>query len=223
LNENNAASKTQKPPPMTVIEKTFISNGGKRSTTTAAILKHSHHDASYRTLNFIMLGCETKAPYGPLTHTAQLLTDLLGMAAINATQSAGISDDSISCNWVIRIHIYNAQEMEYPEDWDECDGILIPGSFSAAYDTDPWIERLKAVIQQHIVPFHRPTLGICFGHQIFAHSFTKSTDNENVENHSGFGHAVPMRTGPRAGRFTMPINAAGIAGKLPKSGRDKEW
>jgi hypothetical protein len=61
-----------------------------------------------------MLGCETKAPYGPLTHTAQLLTDLVGMAAINATQSARISDDSISCNWVIRIHIYNVQKWNIP-------------------------------------------------------------------------------------------------------------
>jgi hypothetical protein len=79
---------------MASIEKTFISNGGQRSTATAATLKHSHPDASNRTLNFIMLGCETTAPYGPLTHTAQLLTDLFWMSAINAIQSARISDDS---------------------------------------------------------------------------------------------------------------------------------
>jgi Glutamine amidotransferase class-I len=206
-----------------IIEKSFTIDTDHGSATD----NNSFTDDTYtKNLNFVMLGCETKEPYGPLTHTAQLFIDLLGMAAVKATTTSLTAVSAIGPesqkhrNVLIRIHVYNVQQMEYPVDsknWDEYDGVLIPGSFSSAYDADPWIERLKFVIQNDIVPFHRPTLGICFGHQIFAHSFTTNTKirmsdaEENVESDSniGGGRTVKTPSGPRAGQFTMPLTKVG--------------
>jgi GMP synthase-like glutamine amidotransferase len=177
-----------------------------------------------------MLGCETKEPYGPLTHTAQLLLDMIGMAAMQANAppngTSSFSSSSASpphyYNHIrIRMSIYNAQQMEYPnkDQWDVYDGIIIPGSFSAAYDTDPWIERLKFMIQTEIVPHHRKTLGICFGHQIFAHSFSMmmTTGRSTIDpNQYGSGCAVATPSGPRAGNFHMPLTSAGRSLLLPR-------
>lgn len=143
-----------------------------------------------RILNFVMLGCEPRMPYGPIDHTAQLLADLLGMAAAQ-------SSESCLC-WIIRIKSYNVQEQDYPDDddWDSYDGVLVPGSFASAYNTTPWIERLKQVLQDEIVAKQRPTLAVCFGHQILAHSFPG-------------GQAVATPTGPRAGHHAMKTTDAG--------------
>jgi len=74
----------------------------------------------------------------------------------------------------ISITVYEAKQDDYPEseeEWNSYDGILIPGSFSCAYANDDWIEKLKGVIQSEIHAKCRKTLAVCFGHQIFAHSF----------------------------------------------------
>ena len=227
-------SSPQDDPP--VIEKSFLI--GKSGISVPSVddpgHHHHHHDdddddkipVPGRTLNFAMLGCETKVPYGPLTHTAQLFMDMIGMAAIKANDTTEAKSNSThgstgSNTITLRIHIYNTQQMEYPCDggWDIYDGILIPGSFSAAYDTDPWIERLKQMIQTEIVPNRRKTLGICFGHQVMAHSFSttittasttnSSTNNNNNNNNYRDGRAVATPSGPRAGRFNMPLTSAG--------------
>jgi GMP synthase-like glutamine amidotransferase len=145
------------------------------------------HSNDVRSLNFVMLGCEPKMPYGPIDHTAQLLADLLGMAAHRSKND---------CYWMIRIKTYNAQEQEYPVEWDSYDGVLLPGSFASAYDTDPWIEKLKQVLQTEIAGKRRPTLGVCFGHQILAHSFPD-------------GKAAATPTGPQAGRYAMETTESG--------------
>ena len=136
-------------------------------------------------MHLALLGCESRPPYGPLDHTAGLLADLLALAA----QKAGHA-----CR--IRIKIYNAQRGEYPSQWDVYDGILLPGSLSSAYDNDAWIVQLKEVIQTQIVAVEKPTLAVCFGHQILAHSFAD-------------GRAVPTPTGPRAGRYATALTAKG--------------
>jgi GMP synthase-like glutamine amidotransferase len=152
-----------------------------------------------RALNFAMLGCESQPPYGPLEHTANLFLHLVGQAALGSQNEQS--------RWKIGIHVYNAQAQEYPQDdaeWNSYDGILIPGSFSAAYDTQqPWIARLLDVIQQEIVTAQRPTLAICFGHQVMAHSFRPNGSGNNG------GRAIPTPSGPRAGRYAMPLTVAG--------------
>ena len=175
------------------MEKSVSIFGSNDSAATAFDTDVPPHES---TLTLAMLGCETNLPYGPLNHTAQLLLELLIMAAVHAGSAHSKE------HFVICLHVYNATDMEYPNSWENYDGILIPGSFSSAYDQDPWIERLKVVIQEHIVLPHRPTLAICFGHQIMAHSFSLNR---------GGGFAAPTPSGPRAGRFEMPLYPAGKA------------
>lgn len=64
---------------------------------------------------------------------------------------------------------YQVQAGELPQHPDECDAYLITGSKAGVYDPLPWI----AALQSWIVDFHRQRariIGICFGHQIIAHS-----------------------------------------------------
>ncbi len=145
----------------------------------------SHKAAS--TIRLALLGCETKRPYGPIAHTTQLFADLLRLAA---------STGRVDCTFVI--DSYNVQEGEYPTDWDAYGGFIIPGSFSSAYDTAPWIETLKTTIQNEIVAKQRKTLAVCFGHQVLAHSFET-------------GAAVATPSGARAGRISMETTQAGQA------------
>jgi GMP synthase-like glutamine amidotransferase len=55
----------------------------------------------------------------------------------------------------------------FPEDAESADGWLITGSRYSVNDTDPWIDRLIALIRQ-IKASGRPMVGICFGHQVIA-------------------------------------------------------
>jgi GMP synthase-like glutamine amidotransferase len=112
-------------------------------------------------LQLALLACENHPPYGPPRHTAQLFLELLHQVAL--------LDDSYS--YEIRIHVYNVIAEEYPTDWKEYQGFILPGSFAAAYNTDPWILNLRKQLQTYIVANERPTLAVCFGHQIMAHSF----------------------------------------------------
>lgn len=64
---------------------------------------------------------------------------------------------------------YQVQTGEFPQRIDECDAYLITGSKAGVYDPLPWI----ADLQNWIVEFHHQRariIGICFGHQIIAHS-----------------------------------------------------
>ncbi|OUS12533.1 hypothetical protein A9Q89_06175 [Gammaproteobacteria bacterium 53_120_T64] len=64
---------------------------------------------------------------------------------------------------------YQVQRGEWPQHPSECDAYLITGSKAGVYDPLPWISPL----QDWIVDFHQrgaALIGICFGHQIIAHS-----------------------------------------------------
>jgi GMP synthase-like glutamine amidotransferase len=155
----------------TVLEKTVGSSNG----------------TSPARLRLMMLGCEDKPPYGPTDHTGALFLDLICQSLKELTTSC----------WIVTIVVYRVQKLDYPasvEEWDTYDGILLPGSFSAAYDDEVWIQRLRQVIMEEV--FGRPTLGICFGHQVFAHSFTD-------------GEAVKCPAGSQAGRKSFSLTKQG--------------
>lgn len=139
----------------------------------------------------------------------------------------------------VNITIYETKQGDYPEskeEWDSYDGILIPGSFSAAYDLNvtDWIKRLAEAIQEEIHKNQRKTLGICFGHQIFAHSFGAnlkvpnadkicSITGENVKDESKgeekksgrdwcdeqWGQAIPCPKGTQVGKVSFRPSKAG--------------
>jgi GMP synthase-like glutamine amidotransferase len=115
--------------------------------------------ATRPSLHFCMLGCEDKPPYGPTTHTATMILNLFQQAA---------EKEKIDLD--ITISIYRVQQFDYPESYTDFDGVLLPGSFSAAYDEDDWIVKLKEVIRNDLWANKVPTLGICFGHQVLAHA-----------------------------------------------------
>ena len=112
-------------------------------------------------LHLCFLGCEDTPPYGPTEHTAQLFLNLFESA---------LTQEYPYHSYRIKISVYRCQQMDYPLDYSAFHGILLPGSFSGAYETHLWIERLKQEIATVLFPQSIPTLGICFGHQIYAHA-----------------------------------------------------
>ena len=62
---------------------------------------------------------------------------------------------------------YSVVENVFPTSVEDCDGWIITGSKHGAYEDHPWVKPLEDFIQK-LVKSDRPTLGICFGHQIMA-------------------------------------------------------
>ena len=63
--------------------------------------------------------------------------------------------------------LYPVVHNSFPDDPEECDGWLITGSRFSAYEDQPWIHTLKALICD-IAKTDKPLIGICFGHQVIA-------------------------------------------------------
>lgn len=64
---------------------------------------------------------------------------------------------------------YRVEDGELPRHVGECDAYLITGSRAGVYDALPWL----APLANWIVDFHARSakiIGICFGHQMIAHS-----------------------------------------------------
>jgi GMP synthase-like glutamine amidotransferase len=133
------------------------------SSYTPTILKESVPGTGpTQELSLLFLGCEAIGPYGPYEHTAKLFLDLIRRSLEECTTQA----------MSIRMTVYHVSQGHFPESIDDYQGVIIPGSSSAAYATDvPWIQELAKFIQTKLVPTQTPTLGVCFGHQLYAHSF----------------------------------------------------
>lgn len=178
-------------------------------TTLTRTVRSSFNDGSAdsntlveeKDLLLLFLGCEVLPPYGPYEHTATLFLDLIA-AAVAKTLREGYNHQR-----TVRLRVYGvsssiSDQSLYPSDNDlmECDGVILPGSFSSAYDDAhvPWIAKLKDWIQTNLVAQTIPTLGVCFGHQLYAHSFPDGT-------------AVKCPAGPQAGRKTTALTPSGQA------------
>lgn len=74
----------------------------------------------------------------------------------------------------IEFQFYSVINGEYPRDINENDAYLITGSKSSAYDDDSWIIKLKKFIQI-LHDNDKKMLGICFGHQLIAHTLGGET------------------------------------------------
>ena len=157
-----------------------------------------------RYLRLCMLGCEDHPPYGPTEATGALFLTLIASAIQSAYPlCAGYAAETVE-DFKIVISIFRVQVMDYPteKEWDDFDGVLIPGSFSSAYETTEWIERLKRIIQEEIYAKQRKTMAVCFGHQLYAHSF----------NHGGQGGLCqPCPRGHQAGRRSSFLTKEGLA------------
>ncbi|KAL9185658.1 hypothetical protein ACHAXT_003435 [Thalassiosira profunda] len=180
-------------------------------------------------LRLLMLGCEEAPPYGPPAATAAMFLELLcaaherhrlltGSGADDGEEAEGAHQPESA--FAISITVYHARADDYPQssaEWDAFDGIIIPGSLSAAYDTHvAWIRRLHDVIQTEICEKRRKALGVCFGHQCLAHSFGMapgaSASSGGAGRTSGAerrGSASKCSLGPMAGRRRLPLTDEG--------------
>lgn len=74
---------------------------------------------------------------------------------------------------------YDLTAGDWPVDLDACDGFLVTGSRYSVYDQEPWIEQACELLRR-LNREGRPTVGICFGHQLIAQALggrvTKAAD-----------------------------------------------
>jgi GMP synthase-like glutamine amidotransferase len=74
---------------------------------------------------------------------------------------------------------YDAVNGILPASPDECDGWLATGSRFSVYDDLPWIASLSGFVRD-IRDANAPFVGICFGHQLLAHSIGGRTEKASV-------------------------------------------
>lgn len=80
------------------------------------------------------------------------------------------------------IQLYDVTQGEFPASPDECDAYLISGSDQGVYDNEPWIPVLAQFIRDCYAA-QRKMVGICFGHQMLAHTLGGHTE----KSHKGWG------------------------------------
>jgi GMP synthase-like glutamine amidotransferase len=88
--------------------------------------------------------------------------------------------------------LFEVTEGALPASIDEADAYLVTGSIKGVYDDDPWIGQLGAFIRRAFGS-GKKLVGICFGHQIIAHSLG--------------GRAEKSAKGWGAGRKTFNLQA----------------
>lgn len=79
------------------------------------------------------------------------------------------SDLLLVDNEDVELSIYDLTADQFPVDLQACDGYVITGSQFSAYDDISWIHRAKSLVRDLYLE-KKPTIGICFGHQLIAES-----------------------------------------------------
>nr|WP_240969544.1 type 1 glutamine amidotransferase [Sneathiella limimaris] len=92
---------------------------------------------------------------------------------------------------------YAVVDGEFPESIEDCDGWIITGSKHGAYEDHDWIPPLEAFIRA-LAKSNRPTVGICFGHQIMAQALGGEVVKSDKGWGVGFHEYENLETGKRA-------------------------
>ena len=74
--------------------------------------------------------------------------------------------------------IYNAIELELPNNIGDCDVYVILGSKYSSYEDILWINKLRVFIKK-CYDFNKKIVGICFGHQLIAHTLGANVECSN--------------------------------------------
>ncbi len=118
----------------------------------------------------------------------------------------------------LRFETYHVTEQEYPVDITACDAYLITGSRSSCYEDLDWIHRLKRFIIE-CVDREIKLLGICFGHQLIAHTLGGRV--ERSDKGWGVGMARSEVTGtpewlvPHRANFNLLVSHRDQVTRLP--------
>jgi len=73
--------------------------------------------------------------------------------------------NNVGAYW--NIEIFETFKGHFPESYDRFNAVLLTGSRSDAFSTDPWIEQLRNQVV-HLLSIQMKLIGICFGHQLIA-------------------------------------------------------
>ena len=79
----------------------------------------------------------------------------------------------------LRLVNYHVHLGEFPEKVDEVDAYLISGSSASVYEDRPWIHQLGEFVSM-LHAQKKPTIGICFGHQLIAQVLGGKTEKARV-------------------------------------------
>ena len=116
-----------------------------------------------------ILNCPGGYDYVPM------FIDMFAQNGVRVTQTGSSDPNSV------RFHAFQCHESQFPKSVTEFDGYLVTGSASAAYESTEWVQTLRRVVVD--VHTHKiPLVGVCFGHQIIAHSL----GGEAAKNRNGW-------------------------------------
>lgn len=117
---------------------------------------------------------------------------------------------------------YAVDAGEFPDDLQACDGYLITGSRRSVYEDEPWIRRLETCVRA-LYAERRPTVGVCFGHQMLGRALGGATQRAS----QGWGigrHCMevlapaPWMT-PAAARYALFVSHQDQVTTLPPGAR----
>ncbi|GAA5443298.1 hypothetical protein Misp06_01474 [Microbulbifer sp. NBRC 101763] len=117
---------------------------------------------------------------------------------------------------------YEVQHGQYPEQIDEVDAYLITGSKTGVYDDKEWIPPLMQFVRK-LHDVKKPTIGICFGHQLIAQALGGRTRKSD----KGWGlgvHTYEMQETPSwmsepLNNFSLLVTHQDQVEALPPGGR----
>ncbi|QXC62178.1 hypothetical protein KSP35_05040 [Aquihabitans sp. G128] len=115
---------------------------------------------------------------------------------------------------------YDVQAGPVPATTDECDGWIVSGSASSAYEPLAWIGALEGYLRR-LVEDEAPTVAVCFGHQVLAQAFggrvAKSPAGWGVGAHDYelVGPAAPWMDPPASGSVRLVASHQDQVVELP--------
>ena len=122
----------------------------------------------------------------------------------------------------LELNVFVVIDGEWPETLDACDAYLITGSKFGVYEDHRWIRDLEVLVR-NLFAAAKPTIGICFGHQVIAQALggqvEKSSKGWGVGVHTWKLEATPAWMNHGDEHFSMLVSHQDQVQSLPANGR----